>query len=298
MNYNFKTLEENAVKKPSKSVALAMAEEDDALAAIAAAAGKNIVKPILVGNPEKIKSIASQSSICIEAFEIIEADGEKACAQKAVELVKSGKADCLMKGKTATSVIMKAALDRENGLSGSGMLSHLAIIDIKSYHKLLIATDAAMNIAPELKEKVLLTENAVKIAHTLGIEKPLVAVIGAVEKVNPSMPCTLDAAMLSKMADRGQIKGCIIDGPFALDNAISKHSCEVKGISGEVGGNADILLFPDIEAANVFYKTMAYFTDCDMAGIIAGASAPIILTSRADSERTKYLSILAGVSLC
>jgi phosphate butyryltransferase len=274
-----------------------MAEEADALMAMSETAKANLVTPVLVGNRESIIKTAAEASVNIEGFEIIDAEGEKECALKAVELVKSGKADCLMKGKTATSIIMKAVLDKENGLRSSGMLSHVSILNPPTYHKLLLITDSALNIAPELKEKVLIIENALSVCRKLGIDKPKVAVVGAVEKVTLSMPATLDAAALAKMADRGQIKDCLIDGPFALDNAISKKSCEIKGIKTDVGGDADLLLFPDIEAANVFYKSLAYLTDYPMAGLIVGASCPIILTSRSDSDKIKYLSILAGVAL-
>jgi phosphate butyryltransferase len=294
---NFDDLEKKILNNQPKRVALAMAEEADALMAMSETAKANLVAPVLVGNRESIIKTAAEASVNIEGFEIVDAEGEKECALKAVELVKSGKADCLMKGKTATSIIMKAVLDKENGLRSSGMLSHVSILNPPTYHKLLLITDSALNIAPELKEKVLIIENALSVCRKLGIDKPKVAVVGAVEKVTLSMPATLDAAALSKMADRGQIKDCLIDGPFALDNAISKKSCEIKGIKTDVGGDADLLLFPDIEAANVFYKSLAYLTDYPMAGLIVGASCPIILTSRSDSDKIKYLSILAGVAL-
>jgi phosphate butyryltransferase len=294
---SFKELESNAKSRPAKRVALAMAEEADALSAIMSAAKLGIVEPILVGEKDQIASIAKQEGIDIGGVAIHQAVGEKESAYCAVSLIKEKKADCLMKGKLATSTIMKAALDKEKGLRGSGVLSHLTIIEAPSYHKLLILTDAALNIAPDFDTKVAIVTNAVDVARRMGVEKPKVAVICAVEKVNPAMPATLDAALLSKMADRGQIKNCLIDGPFALDNAISEKSCEVKGIKSAVGGDADILLMPEIVAANVMYKTIGYLTDYKMAGIIVGAEVPIILTSSADSDTTKYLSILAGISL-
>lgn len=294
---SFKDLEKLADAGKSKRVALAMAEEADALCAIINAAKKNIAVPVLVGNEKEIRAIAERENLDIASWEIIDAQGEKESAYLAVELIKKGKADCLMKGKVATSTIMKAALDKEKGLRGSGILSHITLIEAPHYHKLLLLTDAALNIAPDLDTKAGILQNAVEVAKKLGIGTAKAAVIGAVEKVNQAMPATLEAAILSKMADRGQLKGCIVDGPFALDNAISRKSCEVKGIKSEVGGDADILLMPDIEAANVMYKTIAYLTDYKMAGIIVGAEVPIILTSRADSDVTKYLSILAGVSL-
>lgn len=294
---SFKELETTAKKNESKRVVLAMAEEADALKAISQAAASDIIIPILVGNKSSIEKTAADAAVDISSFKIVEADGEKACAVKAVELIRNGDGDCLMKGKTATATILRAVLDKENGLRGSGIMSHVAILNPPTYHKLLVITDSALNIAPDLKEKTSLIENAVSVSKKLGVEIPKVAVIGAVEKVNSAMPATLDAAALSKMADRGQIKNCLIDGPFALDNAISKKSCEIKGINTEVGGDADVLLFPDIEAANIFYKSIAYLTDYPMAGLLVGAEVPVILTSRSDNDNIKYLSILAGVSL-
>lgn len=294
---SFAELEKLAAGGPGKRVALAMAEESDALCAVVEAAKRNIVVPVLVGNEKEIKEIAKKEGLDISPYTIINALGEKEAAYTSVNLIKEGKADCLMKGKVATSTIMKAALDKEKGLRGSGILSHITIIEAPTYHKLLILTDAALNIAPDIDTKAGILQNAIDVSKKLGIEKPKAAVIGAVEKVNTSMPATMDAAILCKMADRGQIKGCLVDGPFALDNAVSAKSCEVKGIKTDVGGDADILLMPDIEAANVMYKTLGYLTDYKMAGIIVGAEVPIILTSRSDSDTTKYLSILAGVSL-
>lgn len=294
---SFAELEKIAAGSPGKRVALAMAEEADALCAVVEAAKRNIVVPVLVGNEKDIKEIAIKEGLDISPYTIINALGEKEAAYTSVNLIKEGKADCLMKGKVATSTIMKAALDKEKGLRGSGILSHITIIEAPTYHKLLILTDAALNIAPDIDTKAGILQNAVDVSKKIGVEKPKAAVIGAVEKVNTSMPATMDAAILCKMADRGQIKGCLVDGPFALDNAVSAKSCEVKGIKTDVGGDADILLMPDIEAANVMYKTLGYLTDYKMAGIIVGAEVPIILTSRSDSDTTKYLSILAGVSL-
>ncbi|HAK45724.1 MAG TPA: phosphate butyryltransferase [Spirochaeta sp.] len=294
---NFSELENIAKVNESKRVVVAMAEEADVLKAVSEAAAADIIVPILVGNKSAIKNAAKSADVNVDSFRIIESDGEKNCAAKAVELIRNKEADCLMKGKTSTAYIMKAVLNKEKGLRGSGVLSHVAILNPPTYHKLLLMTDSALNIAPELKDKIAITENALTVARKLGIEQPKVAVVGAVEKVNPSMPATIDAAALSKMADRGQIKNCMIDGPFALDNAISAKSCEIKGIKTEVGGDADVLLFPDIEAANVFYKSLAYLTDYPMAGLIVGADVPIILTSRSDSDEIKYFSILAGVSL-
>lgn len=295
---SFEEMEIKAKGQPSKRVAIAMAQEADALTAVLQARNENIVQPVLVGKQQEIEAVAEAENLDISSCQIVGAENEAEAAAKAVELVREGAADLLMKGKVATATLMKAVLDKEKGLRGAGILSHVTIAALSTYPKLLIMTDAALNIAPDLSAKIAIINNAVEVARRLGVATAKVGVICAVEKVNPeAMPATRDAALLAKMADRGQIKNCLIDGPFALDNAVSSKSCQIKGIRSEVGGDADILLMPDIEAANVFYKTIAYLTDNPMAGIIMGARVPIILTSRADSERIKYLSILAGVSL-
>ncbi|TFG61627.1 MAG: bifunctional enoyl-CoA hydratase/phosphate acetyltransferase [Spirochaetales bacterium] len=295
---SFSELEEQAKTQQPKRVVLAMAEESDALSAILHAAAQGIVQPVLVGEIPVIRQIAEQLSVDISAYPQIQAYGETECAEKSMELISSGEADLLMKGRLSTAVVVKVVLNKKYGLRGEGLLSHVAITEIPEfYHKLLLMTDAGLNIAPSLTEKISMVNNAVITAHKLGIPVPKVAIIGALEKVNSDMPVTIDAALLSKMADRGQIKECIIDGPFALDNAISKKSCEVKGIKTVVGGDADILIMPDIEAANVFYKTIAYLTSCKIAGVIMGARVPVILTSRSDSDSIKYHSILLGVAL-
>lgn len=295
---NFDELEKKAISSEPKRVVLAMAEESDALRAIIDTASKGIVKPILVGDAQAIHKVAEKYSLDIGAYPIIQASGEKECADTSLSLIAKGDADLLMKGKLSTSIIVKAVLQKEYGLKEERLLSHVALAEFPGfYHKLLLMTDAGLNIAPTLEEKISIINNAVMTAHKLGIPVPKVAIIGALEKVNSDMPVTMDAALLSKMADRGQIRECIIDGPFALDNAVSKKSCEVKGIKTEVGGDADILIMPDIEAANVFYKTVAYLSNNKMAGVIMGARMPVILTSRSDSDAIKYLSIIMGVAL-
>jgi len=294
----FEELEKAAKSKPSRKLALAMAEEADALKAVTSAAVEGIVEPILVGNEEAITKIAGKEGLDLSPYRIVSAEGEQKCAAKAVELVREGEAAVLMKGKTPTAVIMRAILHRHGGLRGPSVLSHVSIIQIDRYPKLLIMSDPGINIAPDLNTKAAIIDNTVYVAHRLGIERPKVAVIAAVEKVNPkAMPVTVDAALLSKMSERGQISGCIVDGPLALDNALSRKSCETKGIQTEVGGDADILIMPDIEAANVFYKTLAHLTDAKIAALLIGAKVPIVMSSRADSDAIKYYSILGSVSI-
>ena len=294
----FDELERMAKSKPSLHLALAMAEEADALKAVVAAAEQGIVEPILVGREQAIRDIAAKEGLDISAYPIETAEGEEQSAARAVELIREGQAAVLMKGKTPTAVIMRAVLNRQKGLRGPGVLSHVSIIQIDTYPKFLLMSDPGINIAPDLQTKAAIIENMVYVAHKLGIERPKVAVIAAVEKVNPTaMPVTVDAALLSKMCDRGQISGCIVDGPFALDNALSRKSCETKGIETEVGGDADALLMPDIEAANVFYKTLANLTDAKISALTIGAKVPVVMSSRADSDAIKYLSILGAVSI-
>lgn len=293
----FAQLESQAKDRPSKLVAVAMAEESDVLTALAHAFAADIVQPILVGDPNAITAAAEKCSADISPFQIVEARGEDEAAAAAVKMVRTGEADLLMKGKVPTATLMKAVFNKEAGLKSEGVLSHVTVIEVPQFKKMILMSDPGLNIEPDLRTKAAIITNAVAVAHSFGIEKPKVAVVGAVEKVNPAMPTTIDAAALSKMADRGQIRGCLIDGPFALDNALSKKSCETKGIETEVGGDLDILLMPNIDAANIFYKTLAYLTEYRMAGIIMGGGKPIILTSRADSDAIKYNSILTGVSL-
>jgi len=292
----FADLERLVKSAALKRVVLAMAQEADALKAACYAAAQKIVEPVLVGDPQAIQRIAAEEGLEIGAFRLVEAGGESECAATAVQLIRGGEGDVLMKGRVSTAALMRAVLAGDSGLKASPVLSHVCIAEIGSYPKLLFMSDAGLNIAPDLPTKVAIVRNAVAMAQRFGVSRPKVAVITAVEKVNPeAMPATADAAILAKMADRGQIEGCLVDGPFALDNALSAKSCETKGIRSEVGGDADILLMPDIEAANIFYKTLAYLTDAKIAGLITGASVPIVLPSRADSDSIKYLSILAAV---
>jgi phosphate butyryltransferase len=295
---SFEELGRTARSAAKKRIVLAMAEETDSLKAALQAAAQGVGEPVLVGHTDRIKELASMERLDLTAFRIVHADGEKECSQRAVALIRGGEAEVLMKGRTATSSLMKAVLDSENGLKGAGLLSHLTLIESKAYPKLLMMSDPGLNIAPDLAAKASIIENAVRAARRLGVARPKVAIIAAVEKVNPgSMPATVDAAILSKMAERGQLQNCIVDGPLSLDNALSAHSCEIKGITSPVGGEADILIMPDIEAANVFYKTLAFFTDVRMAGVVVGARVPIVLPSRADSDLVKLDSILAAVAL-
>jgi phosphate butyryltransferase len=292
----FADLDRLAKSQPSKRLVLAMAQEGDSLKAACNAAAQQIVDPVLVGDPQAIQRVAEEEGVDIGGYRLLAASSEAECAAQAVQLIRSGEGDVLMKGRVSTANLMRAVLASDSGLKASPVLSHVTIVEIDTYHKLLFMSDPGLNIAPDLATKIAILRNAVAMAHRFGVSRPKVAVITAVEKVNPeSMPATVDAAVLAKMSDRGQIEGCVVDGPFALDNALSAKSCEIKGIKTEVGGDADILLMPDIEAANVFYKTLAFLTNAKVAGLITGAKVPIVLPSRSDSDSIKYLSILAAV---
>jgi phosphate butyryltransferase len=282
--------------KPKKTIAVAMAEDAESLMAIAHAHKEGLADAVLVGNKSRITEISAKIGVDLVAFDIIHADGEQQSVVRAIQIVREHLADTLMKGNCSTATLLRGVLDKDHGLREGKILSHFAAFELQTYHKLLYMSDAAMNIAPDLETKIAITENAIQAARKIGVATPKVAIIAAVEKVNyASMPCTTDAAIMSKMAQRGQIANAILDGPLALDNAVSKKSCEVKMLDSPVGGDTDILIMPDLEAANIFYKTLTYLGGSKSAGIITGAKVPVILPSRADSEETKFLSLALGM---
>lgn len=277
-------------------MSVAAANDKGVLMAVKAAVEKEIIKPILVGKEDEIRKISREIGFVLDDIEVIDVEDIKEASLKAVELVSSKKADFVMKGMVDTSILLKAVLDKEVGLRTGKTLSHSAVFFVEKYHKMLIITDAAMNIAPDLDKKREILENSVEFAHSLGLDNPKCAIICAKEKVNPAMVHTVDAGELVKLNEEGQITGCVVGGPFALDNAISKEAAIQKGIDHEVAGDADILLMPNIEAGNVLYKALAFMSNSESAGVILGAAAPIVLTSRADSEEAKLNSIaLAAV---
>lgn len=274
-----------------KKMVLAVAQDENAIEAALTAHQRGIIELICVGDKSQIEKIASESKLNLTGIEIIDEKDKSLAVEIAIKLIKENKAQILMKGNISTSVLLKGVLNKDWGLNTGNLLSHFAIFEIKAYHKLLSITDVAMNIAPNLKEKTGIINNAVNFLAKIGIQNPKIAVVTAVETVSETMSATMDAAVLSKMANRGQIAKCIIDGPLAFDNAISKESAEHKGIISDVAGDADILLMPDIEAGNILYKTLGFFTDSKLAAVILGAKVPIVLTSRADSEDAKLNSI-------
>lgn len=291
---NFDELIEIVKQQPKMKLAVAAAEDDEVLLAVDEATKLGIVDAILVGDKEKINKIAKENEIDISKFEVIATNDLKDSARVAVSLVADNIADFLMKGLIGTADLLKAVLDKEKGLRGSGLLSHVMVYSVPTYHKLLFLTDGGMVTYPDLYQKVQIVNNAVKVAKAFGINPVHVAPLCAVEVVNPDMQATLDAAALAKMNQRGQIKDCVIDGPLALDNAISKEAAKHKGITSPVAGQADILLVPNIESGNILGKSLTYLANAKSAGIIMGAKCPIVLVSRADTHEAKLNSIALG----
>lgn len=284
-----------AKERGPKTISVACSQDKEVLIAVDMAKKEGIANAILVGDIEKTNTIANELNIDLSGYDLIDEKDLTQASLKAVSLVSEGKADMVMKGLVDTSIILKAVLDKEVGLRTGKVLSHVAVFDVNGYDRLFFITDAAMNLAPDLQTKKQIIENACIVAHALDIEEPKVAAICAKEKVNPKMPDTVDAKELEDMCKNGEIKGCIVGGPFALDNAVSEEAAKHKGMDNPIAGKADILLAPDIEAGNILYKSLVFFAESKNAGVIVGAKAPIILTSRADSEETKLNSIALGV---
>jgi phosphate acetyltransferase len=264
--------------------------ERSALAGAAEAAAAGLITPIYVGPEARITGIARENDIALGSAQIIDAPHSHAAAEQAVALVREGRAELLMKGSLHTDELLGAVVARDSGLRTGRRISHVFIMDVPTYHKVLIVTDAAINIAPALEDKMDICQNAIDLAMSLGLKQPKVAILAAVETVNSKMPATLDAAALCKMADRGQIRGAVLDGPLAFDNAINKEAARTKGIKSEVAGDPDILLAPDLEAGNILAKLLSFLAKADSAGLVVGARVPIILTSRADSVRARIAS--------
>lgn len=291
MSKNFDDLLSKLKVAEKKKLAVAVAQDEPVLEAVKSAKEQGIADAILVGDETKIQEVADNIGLDLSDYEIIHEIDDKKAALMAVELVSSGKADMVMKGLVDTATFLRSVLNKEVGLRTGKLMSHVAVFEIEGIDRLIYLTDAAFNTYPDLKAKKQIIENAVSVAHACGLEIPKVAPICAVEVVNPDMPATLDASLLSKMNDRGQIKGCIVDGPLALDNAISEEAAHHKGITGPVAGKADVLVLPNIETANVMYKCLTYTSRSKNGGLLVGTSAPVILTSRADSFETKVHSI-------
>ena len=276
-------------------LSVAAAHDEEVLLAVKDACEMNIIKAILIGEEEKIRKIANEIKFDLTDVEVINECDLKLCAEKAVKLVSSGKADYVMKGLLDTSIILKEVLNKEYGLRTDSLLSHVMIYEVPSYHKLLILTDGGMNINPDVSQKKKIVDNAIKAAKSLGIDTVKVACLAAKEKVNPKMQATLDADELKTMCKDGMFgKGAIVEGPIAFDLAVSEEACKIKGYESEVGGDTDILLVPNIETGNGIGKALTYMANAKSAGIIMGAKAPVVLVSRADTHESKLYSIAYG----
>ncbi|MCX6333281.1 MAG: bifunctional enoyl-CoA hydratase/phosphate acetyltransferase [Bacteroidia bacterium] len=281
---------------PMRKLVLAAAQDQHSLGAVIRAWKDNIIEPILIGDKEGIQNICAANNYDITGLRIIHEPDMDMAVEMSVKMANNKEVDVLMKGKIGTSTLLKHVLNKEWGLRTGNLLSHFALFEVETYHKVIAVTDVAMNIAPNLKDKISIINNSVSCLIKLGYKMPKVAVLGAVEMVNESMEATLDAALLSKMNQRDQIRNCIIDGPLAFDNAVSLESAQLKGIRSEVAGDTDLLLMPDIEVGNVLYKSLVFFAKAKVAAVILGARVPIVLTSRSDSEQAKYDSILLSAA--
>ena len=280
----------------TKKLILAAADDQHSLGAVIRAWKENIIVPVLVGDEAGIKNICESNNYDITGITIINEPSIEKSVETAVKMVHNKEANVLMKGKIGSATLLRCVLNKEWGLRTGNLLSHFALFEVDTYPKVIAVTDVAMNIAPTLQDKIAIVNNSVACLNKLGYNMPKVAVLGAVEMVNENMQATLDAALLSKMNQRDQIKNCVIDGPLAFDNAVSLESAQLKGIKSEVAGDTDLLLMPDIEVGNVLYKSLVFFAKAKVASIILGAMVPIVLTSRSDSEQAKFDSILLAAA--
>ena len=275
---------------PAIPTAVVAPEEPDALAGALLGAEHTLITPILIGDPVKIAEAAAEAGLDLSPFEIVEEPDHKRAAALAVQMVHEGRAKAIMKGHLHTDVLLGQIVKRDGGLRGARRLSHVFVMDVPGLDHLLMVTDAAINILPDLQTKADIIQNAIYLAHVLGLPEPKVAVLSAVETVNPAIPSTLDAAILSKMADRGQIKGGLVDGPLAMDNAVDLQAAATKGIKSLVAGHAEILVAPNMEAGNMLAKELTFLAHAEAAGVVMGAQCPIILTSRADDDKARLAS--------
>ncbi|HOT88323.1 MAG TPA: phosphate acyltransferase [Bacteroidales bacterium] len=285
--------------KTKKRLVAAFANDSHTIGAISAAIDKGIVEATLVGDETTIKKVCTENNFDFKKFKIVQEADEWKATQKAIELINKGEGDVLMKGLVTTDKYMRAILDKEKGLMSGpkAILSHVTVIETPKYHKLLVVGDVAIIPAPDLPQKIAITNYLIQTAHALQIENPKVALLAATEQMSLGMPACVDAAIISKMSDRGQIKGAIVEGPLALDVCVDKESCEIKKIKSPVGGDADCILFPNIESGNVFFKTNTKLCGGELGAVVFGAKVPCILTSRGDSEKTKLFSIALGAML-
>jgi phosphate butyryltransferase len=290
----FREILDAAKMATKRTIAVAGADDADVLSAIKDALTQGIADAILVGDAGKIKLLSEGIGFNLNKVEIIDEPDLTCVAKTAVKLVLEKRAQMLMKGKIGTADVLRAVLDKDQGLRTGKLLSHIAILEVPTYHKLLFLSDGAQNIAPDLNQKAMITKNAVDVAKALGVETPKVAIITALELVNPKMPSTVDAYELQKMSLRGEITDCIIHGPLAFDCAISANAARHKGVLSQVTGDVDVLIAPNIETGNALYKALVYLAKAKVAGLITGAAAPVVLTSRSDSSESKLFSIASA----
>jgi phosphate acetyltransferase len=275
---------------PAITTAVCWPLSDVALRGATEAAEEGLIKPTLIGDEAAIRALAAKIGVDISLYPILDADDEVKAAELSVSMCRSGSAQAMMKGSLHTDELMKVAMARDTGLRTSRRITHVFVMDTPAYARTLLITDAAINIKPEFEDKIHIVQNAIDLAHALGIPEPKVALLSAVETVNPKIPSTMEAAALCKMADRGQITGGILDGPLAFDTAVSAHAAEIKHLNSPVTGQADILVVPDLESGNMLAKQLEYLGGAQLAGIVLGARVPVILTSRADSAETRLTS--------
>jgi phosphate butyryltransferase len=279
----------------TKRLAVAVAEDPHTIEAVGRAVKEKLVRAVVTGDEKAIKKVAGENKVDTGLFEIVHEPDKAKALSLAIDKVRSGEADFLMKGLLDSSVYLRGIIDKEKGLLPPGkLISHVTVIQVPSWKKLIICGDVAVIPAPDIEAKVAILNYAIDVAHKLGIDKPKAVLLSAVEKINPKMPSTTEAAIISKMAERGQIKGAIVDGPLALDVAFSEESARIKGIPSPVAGDADILVFPNIESGNIFFKSCTYLSRGELGAVVVGAKCPCVLTSRGDSDDTKFYSIALG----
>jgi phosphate acetyltransferase len=294
---NYERLIAAAQRQPAIRVAVAHPCDETSMAGVAEARRLGLIEPILVGPLERMRSAAAQAGFDIDKVEVVAAEHSHDSAARAVELVTAGKAEALMKGSLHTDELMGAVVARQTGIRTARRISHCFVMDVPDHPEALIVTDAAVNIAPDLDAKVDIIQNAIDLAHAMGVEDVRVAILSAMETVTAKVPSTIEAAALCKMADRGQIVGGVLDGPLALDNAISPEAAAIKKIVSPVAGRANVLVVPDLEAGNMLAKSLSFLAKADAAGIVLGARVPIILTSRADSQSSRLASCAVAVMI-
>jgi len=294
---NLTQLVEAALTRAPKRAAIVGAGQRQTLHAVRLARGLGLARCILIDDPRRLQSIADEEGVNLDGMEIVAEKDMVEAAYKAVAMVHAEEADLVMNGRALPVELMRAALDGERGLRIGRVISDVSIFEIPEFDRLIFVSDVAIVVSPTLAQKVSIVQNAIDTAIALGVELPKVAILAATEMVNPEMPANMDAANLSKMAERGQIQGGLVDGPLALDNAISRKAAEMKGIKSAVAGQADILICPDVETANILAKAISYFAQAHMAGVVVGAKCPIVMPSRSDPPEQKMLSLALGVYL-